>query len=222
MSTEVRKGAFYSPFVAIFGGGRSYLEEHIRDARRREVTGMELDKLDGYNEDGIPVKQLQNTFFVKSSKIPHSRMSFDTRKRMMESSRKATTAGTYITRQGHYVTRYEHRRKQEAKNYYLVPHKKDFNTVARRDKAWWINMDPTLRASKHYHIIDMIKKDDAIKELQTYPNMLEHPWTVQVPNGFLFETYLPFDKVFPKLQNHHHWPKYSLNRSIHGSFLPRI
>ena len=68
---------------------------------------MELEKLDGFNEDGIPVKQLQNKFFVTSSKLLHSRMSLDTRRRVQEAAALNTNSGTFIMRQGPYETRYE-------------------------------------------------------------------------------------------------------------------
>lgn len=221
-STEVMKGAFYSPYVAIFGGGRSYLEEHIRDARREEVTGIGLEKLKGMTEDGIPIKQAQNMFFVKSSKALHSRMSIDTRRRLKEVSRKAKTVGTFITRQGHYESRYEHRRKYEKWLSLFDISDKRFNNVAKRDKAWWINMGPSIRNVEHYHLREHLAKAATIKELEKYPVMKKFPWTSMVPSGFLFEMYEAFDKVFPRATNHHHWPKYSISRSIRGDILPPL
>jgi len=183
---------------------------------------MELEKLKGMTEDGIPIKQAQNVFFIKSIKALHSRMSIDTRRRLKEVSRKAKSVGTFITRQGHYESRYEHRRKYEKWQSLLNICDKRFDPVAKRDKAWWINMGKSIKNSEHYHLREMLAKAAAIKELEDYPVMKNFPWTSTVPSGFLFEMYEPFDKVFPRTTNHHHWPKYSIHRSIHGDILPPL
>lgn len=183
---------------------------------------MGLEKLNGLTEDGIPIKQAQNMFYIKSKQALHSRMSIDTRRRLKEVSKKATTVGTFITRQGHYESRYEHRRKYERWLSLLNISDKRFDTIAKAKKPWWFNMEPSVRNAEKYHLREMLAKAAAIKELEDYPAMKDTPWTSMVPNGFLFELYEPFDKVFPRATNHHHWPKYSISRSVHGDILPPL
>ncbi|KAG0555425.1 hypothetical protein M758_12G170100 [Ceratodon purpureus] len=223
-STEVVKGAFYSPYVAIFGGGRSYLEERIRDARREEITGMELDKLKGLTEDGIPIKQAQNAFFVKSSKALHSRMSIDTRRRMKEVSKKSKTVGTLITLAGPFESRYDHRRKQEKWSSLLDISDKRFDVISKAKKAWWVNKGRGIGNAEPYHLRETLAKAAAVQELIDYPVMKESRWTTVVASGLLFDMYKPYSKVFPRVtqeyHSHHHWPKYSLSRSIQGDLLP--
>lgn len=221
-STEVVKGAFYSPYVAIFGGGRSYLEERIRDARREVITGMELGKLEGLTEDGIPIKQAQNVLFVKSSNAMHTRMSLDTRRRLLEVSKKDKTVGTLITLAGHFESKYDHRRKYEKWSNLLNISNKRFDVISKSKKPWWVKMGPSIRRAEPYHFKEMNRKANAIKELEDFPVMKEFPWTTVVTSGLLFEMYQPFDKFFPRKTNHHHWPKYSINRSIHGDLLPPL
>jgi hypothetical protein len=222
----VVKGAFYSPYVAIFGGGRSYLEEHIRDARREEITGMELHKLKGLTEDGIPIKQAQNAFFVKSSKTLHSRMSIDTQRRMKEVSKKAKTARTSIMLAEHFESRYDHRRKYEKWSSLLDISDKRFDAISKTKKAWWVNKGPSIRNSEPWYMRKMLAKAAAAQELIDYPIMKESPWTTIVARGLLFDSYLPYSKVFPRViqeyHSHHHWPKYSINRFMHGALLPPL
>ncbi|XP_024357361.1 uncharacterized protein [Physcomitrium patens] len=221
-STNVVKGAFYSPYVAIFGGGHSYLEENIRDARHQEVIGMGLEKFKNLTEDGIPIKQSQNAFFVKSSKALHSRMSIDTHRRLLEASRKVQSPGTLVRLDGHYKSRYTERRKYERWKSLLNVSDKKFDTVAKKKRTSWKETRPTMRCSEHYDQAKMDRKAAAIQELQDYPMMKEFPWTSIVAQGFLFSMYEPFAKVFPKMNNHHHWPKYSLRQSIHRSLAPPL
>jgi hypothetical protein len=220
MSTRIRKGVFYSSFAAIFGGGRRYLEEHVRETQRKAITGMQLAQLDGYNEDGIPIKQQYNKFFIKSSKALHSKMSLDTHRRVQEAANLNVFSSTHITAVGIYQSRYDFQRQEERKGWYLVPHEKDFCTITTRGKNWWMNMGPTLKCQTHYDQRKWDRKQEKIQELEDHPVMVEHPWNVFVPSGYLFESYVAFDKVFPKQMNHHHWPKYSLHKSLDSNNFP--
>jgi hypothetical protein len=147
-------------------------------------------------------------------------MSLDTHRRVQEAANLNVFSSTHITAVGIYQSRYDFQRQEERKGWYLVPHEKDFCTITTRGKNWWMNMGPTLKCQTHYDQRKWDRKQAKIQELEDHPVMVEHPWNVFVPSGYLFESYLAFDKVFPKQMNHHHWPKYSLHKSLHWNNFP--
>ncbi|KAG6543560.1 hypothetical protein Mapa_015054 [Marchantia paleacea] len=210
VGTEVRKGAFYSPLIAIFGRGRSYLEEHIKDARRRQITGMELWKLKGYDEYGIPIKVANNKFFIKQSKVPHSRLSMDTRRRVEEAALLSSVMGTYITHVGigPYISKVDLAnqaiREKEGHN----PHKQDFKTYGLHDRTDFNHLPfPSVRQQSEFGQMERLRKEE-VKRLQAeFPRMVEEPFTLRLPTGKVFDLHNNlFAKLFPKRHHHTHFP----------------
>ena len=163
---------------------------------REQITGMELGKLKRLSEDGIPIKQAQNMLYIESSNAMHTRMSIDTRHRLLEVSKKSKMVGTLIT--GHFESRYDYRRKYEKWAKLLDISDKRFDVIAKPKKAWWINKEPSIGNAEPYHMREILTKAAKIKELEDYPMMKESRWTTIVPSGLLFDMYRPFDKMFPR------------------------
>lgn len=210
VGTEVRKGAFYSPLIAIFGKGRSYLEEHIKDARRRQITGLELWKLKGYDEYGIPIKVANNKFFIKQSKVPHSRLSMDTRRRVEEAALLSSVMGTYITHVGigPYISKVDlinqAIREKERHN----PHEKDFKNYGLHDRTDFNHLpSPSIRQQSEWGQTERMRKEEVKRLEAQFPRMVEEPFTLRLPSGKVFDLHNNlFAKVFPKRHHHTHFP----------------
>ncbi|KAL2613977.1 hypothetical protein R1flu_025669 [Riccia fluitans] len=210
VGTEARKGAFYSPLIAIFGRGRSYLEEHIKDARRRQITGMELWKLRGYDEYGIPIKVANNKFFIKQSKVPHSKLSVDTRRRVEEAALLSSAIGTYITHIGNgpYVTKAELVRKAIKENELHNPHKEEFKNYGLQDRTNFNHLpSPSIRMQSEWGQTERLRKEEQACLEKEFPRMVEEPFTLRLPTGKIFDIdNNKFYKIFPKRHHHTHNP----------------
>ncbi|KAL3693915.1 hypothetical protein R1sor_007566 [Riccia sorocarpa] len=210
VGTEVTKGAFYSPLIAIFGRGRSYLEEHIKDARRRQVTGMELWKKKGYDEYGIPIKVANNKFFIKQSKVPHSKLSIDTRRRVEEAALLSSAIGTYITHVGigPYVTKQELVRKTIKEKELLNPHTEEFKNYGLHDRTNFNHLTyPSVRMQSEWGQTERLRKEERAQLEKEFPRMVEEPFTLRLPSGKIFDlANNKYYKIFPKRHHHTHNP----------------
>ncbi|CAM6088166.1 unnamed protein product [Calypogeia fissa] len=223
VGTESKKGAFYSPLIAIFGRGRSYLEEHIKDARRRQVTGMEIWRKAGFDEYGIPVKMANNKFFVKQSKVPHSKLSIDTRCRVEDAALITSSLGTYITTQncGKYVTKWELLKKKDKDKEVMIPHEKNFDTCPYVHTDYQHLEHPTVRQLSEFGQRERLRKEEQKRLELEFPNMVENPFIVHHPSGKVFD--LPtvvYGKIFPKQHHHTHFPHSYADRDRRLNSMP--
>jgi hypothetical protein len=187
------------------------LEEHIKDARRRQVTGMEIWRKAGFDEYSIPIKVANNKYFIKQSKMPHSKLSIDTRRRVEDAAMISSSLGTYITTQncGPYVTKWQLVKKADKQKELMNPHMEDFDTCPYIHENELHLERPTVRQLSEYGQDERLRKEEVKRELADFPNMVANPFITYSPSGKVFDLpTLKYTKIFTPARKHHtHFPR---------------
>lgn len=184
---------------------------------------MELWRKAGFDEYGIPIKVANNKFFVKQSKLPHSKLSIDTRCRVEDAALVTSRSNTYITTQncGPYVTKWELLKKAGKEKDLMIPHERNFDTCAYVHVDYQHLEHPTVRQLSEFGQRERLRKEEQKRLEAEFPNMVKNPFITHHPSGKVFD--LPtvmYEKMFPKRHHHTHFSHSYADRDRHLNSMP--